>query len=152
MSANQVHYELFDAARFGDTKRFSAVLPYATHNDKEWAMEVASNISIVKHLIENENITGFHRPCYLRAIYQQNWPIIEYFHSRNQQYFLDEAKKTFKYTGEDINDNNIDINQFHFNEPFDLDRTPGDGTEANAEMCEMMAYKYLRLKEFLDRF
>ncbi len=59
------HWEVFEAARSGDVERFRALLPEATIEDKEWALEVAAHVEIARLLRDEPGVD----PKWLRHTY-----------------------------------------------------------------------------------
>lgn len=78
---SNIHYSIYDASEQGDYDRFINIAPLASTNDLEWAMEIASNVQIVKYIINVRNVTGFWFSCYTNALKHKYIPIIEYFES-----------------------------------------------------------------------
>lgn len=103
---SNVHYALYEASERGDYERFISLAPLASKNDLEWAIEVASNVQIVKYIINVCNITGFWFSCYTNALKHNNSSVMEFFESERLIDVLNRLKS--------------DIYSYVFNSNFDV--------------------------------
>ena len=68
MAYGDKHYTLCEAASEGDYEAFMKMADKATKNDLEWAVESATDLGIIKYIIEVRGIKGFTAYAYKNAI------------------------------------------------------------------------------------
>jgi hypothetical protein len=93
VETSETHYSLFSAAEEGDYQAFMKAAPRATQNDLEWAADVASNTHIVKYL--HQNLTDKHwlSNAYLKAIRNNNIPVMHYLEKHLTEICLNKLNK-----------------------------------------------------------
>lgn len=82
MCYGQYHFELFDASRDGNYDEFMKYVKFGTKLDFDWATEVCSDIRILKYLLEEKKVIGWHKHCYKNAVLYNNIEICNYIEKR----------------------------------------------------------------------
>lgn len=84
LAYGQNHYDIFEAAEDGDYDKFMQYAPKATINDLEWCVEKASDLRIIRYIIEVRKIKGFIHEAYRQAIRNRREDIMDYFETRDK--------------------------------------------------------------------
>lgn len=79
---SDLHYKIFDASKSGEYEKFVELTQNATIDDLEWALEVCTDIRILKYLIEDKKIEGFAKYCYRTAVLNESNEIMSYIEEK----------------------------------------------------------------------
>ncbi len=86
------HFNLFDAAKAGDYEEFMKHAAKATKNDLEWCIEKASDLRIIKYIVEERKIKNFVACGYKQAIRHHRVDIVNYFETRQKKWCIKRLK------------------------------------------------------------
>ena len=92
MAYGPKHFDLFDAAKSGNYEEFMKNAEKATQNDLGWCLENASDLRIIKYIIEERGIKNFVAGAYKQAIRHNREDIMNYFETTKKKWCIKRLK------------------------------------------------------------